>query len=536
MVATVKKTRATELAELAPKQEICHGLPFRYYLRSADSLLLKAKSARLEEDDENLYVYLLRWSSLVLETIPQHKDAQTPENTRERQEGAKDLGKVLAELESLKETISKRPAMSDSFGGADSDRNEAARTPLMATDQLAHANDYHVPRNQQHQINAYPSSGHAQLFPSSSATTHPVTSSSLASRSAGVRYPDLQVDDSLSKLSSLSILNPDAPLPSISSIPSAPPAPPLDAGYSVYDSVLPSAPPVQWPVMGPSPPHQQSQATQPMMYTPGPQRPLALPPQPVEVTYQQPPPPGAGLHGPNLCRCCRPPPFWPQQPRVLTSQPPNRMPPPPPLMQGSTNQTSSHHWSRQSSGGRRQGLMAGFKDVHIDPRILEAFLRIAERNTRNNLETCAMLAGTLRGGVFVVTTLIVPKQESTADTCDTLNEEDVFMFQDARSLVSLGWVHTHPTQTCFMSSVDLHTHAGYQTLLDEAVAIVMAPQDPDRRFGIFRLATPSGLRMIQQCRERGFHPHTMADGGEIYEHSSHVLLNEQIKWEVADLR
>lgn len=58
-----------------------------------------------------------------------------------------------------------------------------------------------------------------------------------------------------------------------------------------------------------------------------------------------------------------------------------------------------------------------------DPRILEAFLRIAERNTRNNLETCAMLAGTLRGGVFVVTTLIVPKQESTADTCDTLNEE-----------------------------------------------------------------------------------------------------------------
>ena len=54
-------------------------------------------------------------------------------------------------------------------------------------------------------------------------------------------------------------------------------------------------------------------------------------------------------------------------------------------------------------------------------------------------------------------------------------------------------------------------------------------QDPDRRFGIFRLVTPSGLRMIQQCREKGFHPHTMSDGGEIYEHSSHVLLNEKVR-------
>jgi hypothetical protein len=61
-------------------------------------------------------------------------------------------------------------------------------------------------------------------------------------------------------------------------------------------------------------------------------------------------------------------------------------------------------------------------------------------------------------------------------------------------------------------------------------------QDPARRFGIFRLVTPSGLRMIQRCRERGFHPHSMADGGEIYEHSSHVLLDERLQWDLADLR
>jgi len=34
---------------------------------------------------------------------------------------------------------------------------------------------------------------------------------------------------------------------------------------------------------------------------------------------------------------------------------------------------------------------------------------------------------------------------------------------------------THPTQTAFMSSVDLHTHFPYQAMLPEAIAIVVAP-------------------------------------------------------------
>jgi hypothetical protein len=43
-----------------------------------------------------------------------------------------------------------------------------------------------------------------------------------------------------------------------------------------------------------------------------------------------------------------------------------------------------------------------------------------------------------------------------------LNEEDIFEAQDSRGLYPLGWIHTHPTQTCFLSSVDVHTHCGYQ--------------------------------------------------------------------------
>ena len=71
--------------------------------------------------------------------------------------------------------------------------------------------------------------------------------------------------------------------------------------------------------------------------------------------------------------------------------------------------------------------------------------------------------------MFSVTHLIIPKQSGTADSCTTLNEEELFVYQDSNSLLTLGWIHTHPTQTVFMSSVDLHTHCSYQV----TVAIVM---------------------------------------------------------------
>lgn len=35
---------------------------------------------------------------------------------------------------------------------------------------------------------------------------------------------------------------------------------------------------------------------------------------------------------------------------------------------------------------------------------------------------------------------------------------------------------THPTQTAFLSSVDLHTHCSYQMMLPESIAIVCSPK------------------------------------------------------------
>ena len=104
-------------------------------------------------------------------------------------------------------------------------------------------------------------------------------------------------------------------------------------------------------------------------------------------------------------------------------------------------------------------------------------------------------------------------------------------------VIVLGWVHTHPRQTCFLSSVDLHTHCGYQTMLDEAVAVVLAPTDPRRRVGVFQLTQPEGLGLVQRCRERGFHPHDTAPSGqELYAESSHVSFAEGVQFRVVDLR
>lgn len=78
---------------------------------------------------------------------------------------------------------------------------------------------------------------------------------------------------------------------------------------------------------------------------------------------------------------------------------------------------------------------------------------------------------------------------------------------------------------------------GYQTLLEEAVAIVMAPTDQSKRCGIFRLTTPGGLKLIQRCPKRGFHTHTETHTGQqIYELCGHVYLNPRIKLETIDLR
>ncbi|CAI0400850.1 unnamed protein product [Linum tenue] len=82
------------------------------------------------------------------------------------------------------------------------------------------------------------------------------------------------------------------------------------------------------------------------------------------------------------------------------------------------------------------------KFQHImSTNMMESFMKLAKINTDKDLETCGILAGSLKNRKFYITALIIPKQESTTNSCQATNEEEIFEVQDKRSLFPLGWIH-----------------------------------------------------------------------------------------------
>lgn len=116
------------------------------------------------------------------------------------------------------------------------------------------------------------------------------------------------------------------------------------------------------------------------------------------------------------------------------------------------------------------------KEVIVPKLLSSKFLQAVSKNTSKNVETCGILAGKLSNFKLTITHVVLPKQSGTSDSCSTMNEEELFDFQDKNNLITVGWIHTHPTQTAFLSSVDLHTQCSYQKLIPEAIAIVCAPK------------------------------------------------------------
>ncbi len=116
------------------------------------------------------------------------------------------------------------------------------------------------------------------------------------------------------------------------------------------------------------------------------------------------------------------------------------------------------------------------RSMFIPSKLRRTFLDIAAKNTAAGLEMCGVLCGSPVNNALFVRCLIIPDQVCTSDTVETVNEGSMAEYCMNEDLLVLGWIHTHPTQTCFMSSRDLHTHAGYQIMMPESVAIVCAPK------------------------------------------------------------
>jgi len=170
----------------------------------------------------------------------------------------------------------------------------------------------------------------------------------------------------------------------------------------------------------------------------------------------------------------------------------------------------------------------GFKEVEVDGDIFNRFMQLAHGNTLRGIETCGILAVPENcQEKYRVTTLIIPKQTATSDTCTTTNEDELLLYLQENDLMTVGWIHTHPTQRCFLSSMDLHAHLSYQLLMKEAIAVVVAPRFQPN-FGIFRLTDP-GLEFVRNCRQSGFHPHNAPI--DLFQTCEHVTL----KWGSSDV-
>ncbi|XP_015278501.1 PREDICTED: STAM-binding protein isoform X2 [Gekko japonicus] len=172
----------------------------------------------------------------------------------------------------------------------------------------------------------------------------------------------------------------------------------------------------------------------------------------------------------------------------------------------------------------------GLRHIIVPRELCHKFLQLADANTARGVETCGILCGKLMRNEFTITHVIIPKQYGGPDYCNTENEEELFLIQDQYGLITLGWIHTHPTQTAFLSSVDLHTHCSYQMMLPESIAIVCSPKYQET--GFFKL-TDHGMEEIASCRQKGFHPHSKDP--PLFTTCNHVTVMER-EVTVLDLR
>ena len=173
-----------------------------------------------------------------------------------------------------------------------------------------------------------------------------------------------------------------------------------------------------------------------------------------------------------------------------------------------------------------------FRTIIVPADLTPKFLDLAQSNTTRNVETCGILAGKLNQNVFTLSHCIIPKQSGSSDTCTTDQEHELFDAIDQLNLITLGWIHTHPSQTAFLSSIDLHTHYGYQIMIPEAIAIVCAPSFNENKF--FILSPDYGIKEIGECNKSGFHPHTI--NPSLFEECEHVREDSSLRASMIDLR
>ena len=161
------------------------------------------------------------------------------------------------------------------------------------------------------------------------------------------------------------------------------------------------------------------------------------------------------------------------------------------------------------------------KELLIPDDLSDRFLDSAKTNSKNNIETFGILLGKDTKNNKFSLNLLIPSQTGTANSCMATNPVQIFSEATKRGTKTLGWIHTHPSQTAFLSSIDLHTHLSYQRTLPESVAIVCSAKCKQT---VTYSLTSRGMDVITNCKKRGFHDHEQ--GTPLFRRSRHTVFKD----------
>ncbi|KAE8322275.1 hypothetical protein BDV39DRAFT_184137 [Aspergillus sergii] len=534
--------KVEEITRMAQNYDYNPSIPLRYWLRTAATLLREARIYEREGHDEQAYFLLFRHAQLVLVNLAKHSEAKDEQNRKALMEAEKEVSRNLEKLEILRPRINKRHKR---YTELMNDRQ--ARSPPLGTNQTA-------PNQQQPQDPALVGvaepleAGENRDLAVKLARTeiHRRATARKAVRQAGISPQEEQrrrtagiwgdwenaldktgpeTDNDLSRRIQNVRINMDHAHDADRQKKATESATrPLTAGSSTSTYKYPTVPRQKALDIAPSVTKETKDAT--MSFPAAPVRPPKErfePLQPVVLDGPSPPPRPDKISSTPLTSAAQ----------TQAPAPPAKVKPVADGGDGRSNLDPSS-FTFKPSAYLENGTP--LRTVFLPPELRTTFLSLAASNTRRNLETCGILCGTLISNALFVSRLLIPEQTSTSDTCETVNETAIFEYCDSEDLMILGWIHTHPTQTCFMSSRDLHTHSGYQVMLPESIAIVCAPsKTPD--WGVFRLTDPPGLKTVLNCTQPGlFHPHAETNTYTDALRPGHVFEAKGLEFETVDLR
>ncbi|VUC23855.1 unnamed protein product [Clonostachys rosea] len=553
----MQPSRPPKVAELVAQAEdfvFKPNIPLKHWSRAAETLYQEAcgpdehhpprnaNFALSEGDIGRAYVMLYRHSLLVLNYLPKHPESKTPEGRKACRSLSKRVDRVLEDLEELKPEINNAYKEWERMRPAD----EPSRPqPPLVTDRRSYAEFAARDPTLSGNARILDASEHQDLAVDLARreitrrdTVRRATKQAglseeetLTRRRAG-RWDDwdrtstIAQDNDLQRQMEAARRNLDSPAAARDVQPVGPISQPVPQTYN-YPSISKSRP------VG----FESSETPLSPVYEPPPTAQPARPPkQPLHIDKYS----AAKLEGsaPAIPRKVALDDYQPLIPSPqagpVAQQPPARPPkaeipddtPPVPRKERLTFKPGAYLENGDP-----------IRSIFLPRALRRDFLKVAADNTRRGLEMCGILCGTPVNNALFIRCLLIPDQKCTSDTCETENESAMFDYCDSEDLLMIGWIHTHPTQTCFMSSRDLHTHAGYQIMMPESIAIVCAPKfEPSH--GIFRLTNPPGLEHILQCNHTDtFHQHSVDNLYRVAEHpQGHVYETDKLPFYVHDLR